>query len=102
MMCGHDASAHPGIDLEQPGPGPLAGGCLRISGCGFRPVAVFIGMRWEQECDMAKPDAVFIYLGTYPSEAGARAGYDVVKDLHTVGAVGTCDAAVVTPKDAWP
>jgi len=48
---------------------------------------------------MAKPDAVFIYIGTYPSEASARADYDVVKDLHAAGAVGTYDAAVVT-KDA--
>jgi uncharacterized membrane protein len=48
---------------------------------------------------MAKPDAVFIYIGTYPSEAGARADYEVVKDLHAVGAVGSYDAAVVT-KDA--
>ncbi len=45
---------------------------------------------------MAKPDAVFIYIGTYPSEAAARDDYAVVKDLHAVGAVGTYDAAVVT------
>jgi uncharacterized membrane protein len=49
---------------------------------------------------MAKPDAVFIYIGTYPSEVTARADYDVVKDLHAVGAVGTYDAAVVTKDDA--
>ena len=54
---------------------------------------------------MAKPDAVFIYIGTYPSEAAARDDYDVVKDLHAAGAVGTYDASVVTkeldvsPKD---
>lgn len=45
---------------------------------------------------MAQADAVFIYIGTYPDEATARADYDVVKDLHLVGAVGTYDAAVVT------
>lgn len=45
---------------------------------------------------MAKPDGVFIFIGTYPSEAAARADYDVVKDLHLAGAVGTYDAAVVT------
>jgi len=45
---------------------------------------------------MAKDDAVFIYIGTYPSEAAARDDYDVVKDLHAAGAVGTYDAAVVT------
>jgi len=49
---------------------------------------------------MAKPEAVFIYIGTYPSEFAARADYDVVKDLHAVGAVGTYDAAVVTKDDA--
>lgn len=49
--------------------------------------------------DMAKPDAVFIFIGTYPDEAAARADYDVVKELHAAGAVGTYDASVVT-KDA--
>ena len=38
---------------------------------------------------MAKPDAVFIYIGTCPDEAAARADFDVVKDLHAPGAVGT-------------
>jgi uncharacterized membrane protein len=45
---------------------------------------------------MAKPDAVFLYIGTYANEAAARADYDVVKDLHKLGAVGTYDASVVT------
>jgi len=45
---------------------------------------------------MAKAEAVFIYIGTYPSEAAARDDYGVVKDLHAAGAVGTYDAAVVT------
>jgi uncharacterized membrane protein len=49
---------------------------------------------------MAKPDAVFIFIGTYPSEGAARADYDIVKDLHAAGAVGTYDAAVVTKDDA--
>jgi uncharacterized membrane protein len=48
---------------------------------------------------MAKPEAVFIYIGTYPSKAAAEADYDVVKDLHAVGAVGSYDAAVVTKDD---
>ena len=48
---------------------------------------------------MAKPEAVFIYVGTYPSKAAAEADYDVVKDLHAVGAVGSYDAAVVTKDD---
>ncbi len=50
--------------------------------------------------DMAKPDAVFIYIGTYSDEAAARADYDVVKDLHAAGAVGTYDASVITKDDA--
>ena len=45
---------------------------------------------------MAKPDATFIYIGTYPDEAAAQTDYNIVKDLHAVGAVGTYDAAVVT------
>ena len=45
---------------------------------------------------MANADGVFLYIGTYPSEAAARDDYEVVKDLHTTGAVGTYDAAVVT------
>ncbi|HTP17206.1 MAG TPA: DUF1269 domain-containing protein [Streptosporangiaceae bacterium] len=48
---------------------------------------------------MAQPEAVFIYIGTYPSEVAAQADYDVVKDLHAAGAVGTYDAAVVTKDD---
>ncbi|WP_327184472.1 DUF1269 domain-containing protein [Streptomyces sp. NBC_01334] len=52
-----------------------------------------------QEHTMATPDAVFIFIGTYPSEATARADYEVVKDLHAVGAVGTYDASVVTKDD---
>ena len=49
---------------------------------------------------MAKPETVFIYIGTYPDEAAARDDYGVVKDLHAAGAVGTYDAAVVTKDDA--
>ena len=49
---------------------------------------------------MAKPEAVFIYIGTYPSEAAARDDYGVVKDLHAAGAVGTYDAAVVTKDES--
>jgi uncharacterized membrane protein len=45
---------------------------------------------------MAKSDSVFIFIGTYPDEAAARADYEVVKDLHAAGAVGTYDASVVT------
>lgn len=49
--------------------------------------------------EMAKPEAVFIYIGTYPDETAARADYDVVKDLHSLGAVGSYDASVVTKDD---
>jgi uncharacterized membrane protein len=44
---------------------------------------------------MAKADGTFIYIGTYPNEAAARADYDLVKDLHALGAVGTYDAGVI-------
>ena len=48
---------------------------------------------------MAKTDGVFVYIGTYPSEAVAQGDYDVVKDLHSLGAVGSYDAAVITKDD---
>jgi len=48
---------------------------------------------------MAKPDAVFIDIGVYPSEAAAQADYDIVKNLHAAGVIGTYDAAVVTKDD---
>jgi len=48
---------------------------------------------------MADTKPLFIYVGTYPSELAAQADYQVVKDLHAVGAVGSYDAAVLT-KDA--
>ncbi len=48
---------------------------------------------------MADSNSLFIFIGTYPDENSARADYDVVKDLHEAGAIGTYDAAVMT-KDA--
>ncbi|MGH3116829.1 MAG: DUF1269 domain-containing protein [Streptomyces sp.] len=48
---------------------------------------------------MTKSNAVFISIGTYPSEAQAQDDYDVVKDLHEAGAIGTYDAAVITKDD---
>ena len=45
---------------------------------------------------MAKADGVFVYVGTYPDEMSARGDYEIVKDLHAAGAVGTYDASVVT------
>src|SRR5215475_1244803 len=51
-------------------------------------------MRGKQA--MAKPESVFIYVGTYVDKAAAGDDYQVIKDLHSAGAVGTYDAAVVT------
>ena len=48
---------------------------------------------------MAKADGVFVYVGTYPNEKLAHDDYEIVKDLHAVGAVGTYDASVVTKDD---
>jgi uncharacterized membrane protein len=99
---GHDVTAHPGIDRED---SPIRGRQQRAAGGlggGWHDPAVVVcsDPQEKQEKDMAKPDAVFIYIGTYPSETAARADYDVVKDLHAVGAVGTYDASVVTKDDA--
>ena len=40
-------------------------------------------------------ESVFVFVGTYPDTESAEADYDLVKDLHSAGAVGTYDAAVV-------
>ena len=48
---------------------------------------------------MAKPEAVFIYIGTYPDKAAAQDDYEVVKDLHALGVVGTYDVGVLTKDD---
>jgi uncharacterized membrane protein len=45
---------------------------------------------------MADADGMFLYIGTYPSEAAARADYEIVKDFHALDIVGTYDAAVIT------
>ena len=50
----------------------------------------------QGEQAMAKPESVFIYVGTYVDKAAAGDDYQVIKDLHSAGAVGTYDAAVVT------
>ncbi|MGI9023122.1 MAG: DUF1269 domain-containing protein, partial [Acidimicrobiales bacterium] len=39
---------------------------------------------------------VFLYLGTYPSDDEARLDYEVLRELHAEGVVGTYDAAIVT------
>jgi len=41
----------------------------------------------------------FILVATYPNEAAAQDDYQVVKDAHAAGLVGSYDAAVLT-KDA--
>jgi len=48
---------------------------------------------------MADTDSTFIFIATYPDEATAQDDYQVVKDLHARGLVGSYDAAVIT-KDA--
>jgi uncharacterized membrane protein len=41
-------------------------------------------------------EPVFLYVAAYAGEADARADYEVLKDLHAGGIVGTYDAALVT------
>jgi uncharacterized membrane protein len=48
---------------------------------------------------MADTDSTFIFIATYPDESAAKDDYQVVKDLHARGLVGSYDAAVIT-KDA--
>jgi uncharacterized membrane protein len=40
-------------------------------------------------------EPVFVYVAAYDSESDARADYDVLRELHASGVVGTYDAAVV-------
>jgi uncharacterized membrane protein len=48
---------------------------------------------------MSGSGGTFVMVATYPDEATARQDYQVVKDAHAAGLVGSYDAAVVT-KDA--
>ena len=48
---------------------------------------------------MSGSGSTFILVATYPDEATAQEDYQVVKDAHAAGLVGSYDAAVVT-KDA--
>ena len=48
---------------------------------------------------MSGSGGTFVLVATYPDEAAAREDYQVVKDAHAAGLVGSYDAAVVT-KDA--
>jgi uncharacterized membrane protein len=45
---------------------------------------------------MSKSDGTFILVATYPDESAARDDYQVVKDAHAGGLVGSYDAAVIT------
>jgi uncharacterized membrane protein len=44
-------------------------------------------------------EPVFLYLATYDGEDAAREDYNVLKELHATGVVGTYDAAVITKDD---
>jgi len=48
---------------------------------------------------MSSSGSTFVLVATYPSEEAARDDYQVVKDAHSAGLIGSYDAAVVT-KDA--
>ena len=52
-----------------------------------------------EEVAMSGSDRTFILVATYPDEATAQDDYQVVKDAHAAGLVGSYDAALVT-KDA--
>jgi uncharacterized membrane protein len=45
---------------------------------------------------MPKSGSTFVLVATYPDEADAREDYQVVKNAHAAGLVGSYDAAVVT------
>jgi len=40
-------------------------------------------------------ESVFVFVGTYDDLDGAADDYEVLKELHSEGVVGTYDAAVV-------
>jgi uncharacterized membrane protein len=48
---------------------------------------------------MSSSGSTFVLVATYPDEEMARDDYQVVKDAHAAGLVGSYDAAVIT-KDA--
>jgi uncharacterized membrane protein len=52
-----------------------------------------------EEVGMPGSGGTFVMVATYPDEATAQQDYQVVKDAHDAGLVGSYDAAVVT-KDA--
>jgi uncharacterized membrane protein len=44
-------------------------------------------------------EPVFVYVAAYDEESDARADYEVLKELHAAGVVGTYDAALITKDD---
>jgi uncharacterized membrane protein len=48
---------------------------------------------------MTQSGSTFVLVATYPDELAAREDYQVVKEAHSAGLVGSYDAAVIT-KDA--
>jgi uncharacterized membrane protein len=42
---------------------------------------------------------IFVYGGVYDSVDDAKADYEAVRDLHSIGAIGTYDAAIVAKDD---
>jgi uncharacterized membrane protein len=53
----------------------------------------------REEVEQMSADGVFVFVGTYPDAEGAESDYEVVKELHSTGVVGTYDAAVVDKDD---
>jgi uncharacterized membrane protein len=45
---------------------------------------------------MSRTDGTFILVATYPDELAARDDYESVRDAHSLGLVGSYDAAVIT------
>jgi hypothetical protein len=86
----YDASAHPDGYRTT---GSICARQVRAArgsrGRDLRPAAVLIWNAARTGDEMAKPDAVFIDIGTYPSEAAAQADYDIIKNLHAAGVIGT-------------
>jgi uncharacterized membrane protein len=44
-------------------------------------------------------EPVFVYVAAYDEQDDARADYEVLKELHAAGVVGTYDAALITKDD---
>jgi uncharacterized membrane protein len=53
----------------------------------------------QKEKAMGKEDQVYVFMGSYASEADAESDYKALKELHSQGKIGTYDVAVVS-KDA--